>query len=73
MSRRVDKVAFVTNPDRGYTITASYLLEPNKRDALVEVCKNGAVVKEFLYPAYRVWNIAAHSGEVVDAAVVEDE
>jgi hypothetical protein len=63
--RRVQKVAFESE-DRGFTVRASYLEEPDNRDALVEVFKDGAPHRRFLFPAYKVWNIAAHFADIVD-------
>jgi hypothetical protein len=58
-----DKVAF-TQETKGYTITATYLKEP-ETDALIEIKKVGKVVKEFLFPAYKIWNIAAHMNDII--------
>ena len=65
----VDSLAFEgpkSGPDRGYTIRASYLKEPHKGDALVEIMKDGKPHRQFLFPAYKVWNIAAHFSDIVD-------
>lgn len=59
-----DKLAF-TVEDRGYRIEAWYLSEP-KGEASVEITKDGAVVKSFLWPAYKIWNISAHAEDIVD-------
>lgn len=71
MSDEVEKVAFqnLDKPDRGYAVRASYLKEPNGGDALIEIFKDGAVIRSFKYPAYRIWNIAAHFSEIVDGEV----
>jgi hypothetical protein len=65
-SREVESVAYDTagNPDRGYTVRASYL--KNSQHALIEIFKDGKTVREFEYPAYRIYNIAAHFDEIVD-------
>lgn len=63
----IDKLAFESvEPDRGYTVKASYLKPPDASDALVEIFKDGAKLREFLFPAYKVWNIAAHFQDIVD-------
>jgi len=64
----VEKIAFEgpPEPDRGFTVRASYLKQPNKGDALIEIFKDGQPHRQFLYPAYKIWNIAAHFGEIVD-------
>lgn len=69
---RVDKLAFESKqPDRGYTVRATYLLEP-RSEALVEIFKDGEKVRDFLFPAYRVWNIAAHFSDIVDSEIAQN-
>jgi hypothetical protein len=62
-------------PDRGYTVTATALedTEHSRGDAVVEIFKDGQVVRAFEYPAYRVWNIAAHFGDIVDGEIVNHD
>ena len=45
---------------RGYRFVATYLAEEHKADALIEIFKDDVLVREVLWPAYKVWNIAAH-------------
>jgi len=59
-----EKVAFEVEK-RGYYFKATYLTEPNG-DALIEISKNNKMVKEFLFPAYKIWNISAHSDDIID-------
>lgn len=35
-------------------------------DALIEIQKDGKVYREFIYPAYKIWNIVAHFTDIVD-------
>jgi hypothetical protein len=66
----IEKVAFESEkPDRGYTVKASYLKPPNSGDALVEIFKDGAKLRDFLFPAYKIWNIAAHFSDIVDGEI----
>jgi len=66
----IDKLAFESKePDRGYTVRASYLKEPDARDALVEIFKDGQPLRQFMFPAYKVWNIAAHFSDIVDGEI----
>lgn len=67
----VERVAFdgPEEPDRGYTIRASYLHEPNAGDALIEIMKDGEVKRNFLFPAYKIWNLAAHFSDIVDGEI----
>jgi hypothetical protein len=69
----VDSVAYDTSstPYRGYSVRASYLKAPNEQDAWIEVSKDGAVVRSFYYPAYRIYNITAHFSEIVDNEIEE--
>ena len=60
----IDKIAF-EGEMRGYHFKAMYLIDP-KGDALVQIMKNGKMIKEFLFPAYKIWNIAAHAYDIID-------
>lgn len=64
----VDKVAFEGPPggDRGFTVRASYLIPPNDGDALIEILKDGKLHRRFIFPAYKIYNIAAHFKDIVD-------
>lgn len=57
--------------DRGYNVKAWYLRDTKieKGDALVEIRKNGELLKEFIFPAYKIYNIAAHFGDIVDSEI----
>jgi len=69
----VEKIAFESKePDRGYTVKASYLASP-KGDALVEIFKDGEPLRWFLFPSYKVWNIAAHFSDIVDSEIAGDK
>ena len=68
----VDSLAFEgpkSGPDRGYTVRASYLKEPHKGDALVEIFKDAQRLRQFTFPAYKIWNIAAHFKDIVDGEI----
>lgn len=67
----VESIAFEgpKTPDRGYTIRASYLKEPHKADALIEVMKEGEVIRKFLFPAYKIYNLSAHFKDIVDGEI----
>ena len=69
----IEKLAFESKePNRGFTVKASYLLEP-KGDALIEIFKDGESLRWFLFPAYKVWNIAAHFDDIVDSELAGDK
>lgn len=67
----IDKVAFSgpPEPDRGFTVKASYLKSPNDGDALIEIFKDGNPHRKFLFPAYKIWNISAHFRDIVDGEI----
>ena len=54
--------------DRGFTCRAWYLEDTpeSKGDALVEISFGGTVLRTFEWPAYKIWNIAAHFSDIVD-------
>lgn len=62
----IDKVAFESPADRGFSVKASYLVQP-QGDALIEIFRDGEPLRWFLFPAYKVWNIAAHFSDIVDS------
>lgn len=68
MEYEIEKVAYDTSatPDRGYHVRASYLTEKHKGDALIEIFKDGKLLRSFLFPAYKIYNIVAHFSEIVD-------
>lgn len=51
--------------DRGYNVKAFYI-EDGKGDALIKITKDGNPLRKFLFPAYKIWNIAAHFSDIVD-------
>lgn len=57
-----------SGPDRGFTMKAQYLIEPSG-DALIEIMKFGEPYRRFLYPAYKIWNLAAHFSDIVDSEI----
>ena len=66
-----DKEVFngITN---GYNFIGTYLKEP-RGEALIEIKRDGKLVKEFLFPAYKIWNIAAHTQDIVDGLKKESD
>jgi len=59
-----EKVAF-EGEKRGYYFKATYLIEP-KGDSLIEISKAGKLIREFLFPSYKIWNISAHVDDIID-------
>lgn len=65
-----DKLAFKRDTDyKGYNVNAWYLKEPNDGDALIEILKDDVIVREFTFPAYKIWNIAAHFEDIVESEI----
>ena len=60
-------------PDRGFTVRATYLKGDYAQNALIEVLREGNLVREFMFPAYKIWNIAAHFSEIVDSELAGDD
>jgi len=60
--------------DRGFNVKAWYLVdtEDSKGDALIEVRKNGKLLRQFIFPAYKIWNIAAHFQDIVDGELTKE-
>ena len=67
----IDKVAFEGDV-RGYHLKVTYFKEP-KGEALVQIIKGNKMVKEFLFPAYKVFNIAAHADDIIDGLEQESD
>ena len=66
-----DKVAF-EDEKRGYKFVATYLICP-KADALIEISKGDKMVRSFLFPAYKIWNISAHADDIIDGLEKESD
>lgn len=65
------KVAF-KETYKNYSVTAYYLGE-NNPNAKIVVKKDNTLYKEFLYPAYRIYNIQAHFGDMVENTIKDEE
>ena len=68
---KIEKVAF-EGEKRGYYFKATYLKEP-KGEALIEISKSGKMVREFLFPAYKIWNISAHADDIINGLEQEND
>ena len=65
-----DKLAF-EQKDRGYKVRAWYLKDKSAGDALIQIFFGRKKIKEFPYPAYKIWNIAAHFSDMVDNEITK--
>jgi len=59
------KMIYETNPDRGFIFKAWET--DSKGDALIEVERDGEVIRSFTFPAYKVWNIGAHASDIIES------
>ena len=57
---------YETKPDRGFVFRAINL-DNGKGDALIQVERDGKTIREFNFPAYKVWNIAAHANDIIES------
>ena len=60
--------------DRDFNAKAWYLknTEESKGDALIEIKYKDKLIREFLFPSYKIWNIAAHFHDIVDGELSKD-
>ena len=59
-----EKLAFTLDNDyKGFNIRAYW---GDGCDARIELIRDGKIYKEFSYPAYKIFNLAAHFDEIVD-------
>ena len=61
--------------DRDFNVKAWYVenTEASKGDALIEISYNGKIIREFIFPAYKIYNIAAHFSDIVDSEINNEE
>jgi len=61
--------------DRGFNVKAWYLknTETEKGDALIKITKEGKLIREFIYPSYKIFNIAAHFSDIVDGELENND
>lgn len=60
--------------NRGFNVKAWYLkdTETEKGDALIVITKGEEVIRQFTFPAYKIYNIAAHFADIVDSEIEQD-
>lgn len=66
-----EKPEFLTSEDRGFTAEAWYLEDTadSKGDAIILIKYRGELVRDFIFPAYKIWNIAAHFKDIADGEI----
>ena len=57
---------FETESEQGFVFKA-WKIKDSKLAALVEVEKDGGLIRSFLFPAYKVWNVPAHSRDIIES------
>lgn len=57
-----EKMMYETKPDRGFVFKAFDL---GTGDARIEVWRDGAKIRSFSFPTYKVWNIPAHADDII--------
>ena len=63
-----EKLAFEVE-DRGFKIRAFWGDGP---DARIEITRNGEPYRTFNYPAYKIFNLAAHFSDIVDSEIAKN-
>ena len=61
------KLIYATKEKRGY-VARAWELPDSKGDALIQIAKGDSVVREFLFPAYKVLNIIEAPVSIVQHA-----
>ncbi len=59
------EIAFDYKHDEHFRFVATYLEIP-RGDALIEIFKDAKLIKEFLFPGYKIYNIPAHAHDIVE-------
>jgi len=72
--KKRDEPLFDIN-DRGFNVRAWYVedIGESKGDSLVEVRYQDAVIRQFIFPTYKIWNIAAHFSDIVEGELSKDD
>lgn len=65
------KLAFETPKDRGFSLKAWYI-EDKSGDAEIELFYSDKRIRNFKYPAYKIYNLSAHFREIVDSEINND-
>lgn len=65
-----DTVQWTRKEDyKGYNVKCwSSVTDPHK-DVLIEILKDGVIIREFLCPAYKQYNVQAHFEDIVDGEI----
>ena len=58
---------------KGYNVKCWRLKENPHKDVLIEIVKDGQVIREFLFPAYKQYNIQAHFEDIVEGELQKSD
>ncbi len=64
------KMIYETHPNRGFIFKAWET--DSKGTALIEVERDGKIIRAFPFPAYKVWNIGAHADDIIESELNND-
>lgn len=61
--------------NREFNVKAWHLknTEESKGAALIEVRYKDNLIRSFLFPSYKIWNISAHFHDIVDGELSKDD
>lgn len=71
VKEREEPIFDLTDQASSIRLRAWYLSSP-KGDALVQLHRGDALLREFLFAAYKVWNLAAHFEDIVASEVQQN-
>ena len=64
------EIIFKTKPYRGFVFKAWET--DSKGDAIIEVERDGKIIRSFIFPAYKIWNIPAHATDIIQSELNND-
>ena len=76
-SKKKNEKPLFSIDDRDFNVKAWYLEDDEalgiKGDALIELRYNDKLVRELIYPGYKIYNIAAHFSDIVDGEISQND
>lgn len=67
MQNEKDKLEWSRKEDyKGFNINCWRLKTDPHKDVFIEILKDGKIHREFLYPAYKQYNLQAHFEDIVE-------
>ncbi len=65
------KLLYQTEPDRGF-VFRTWDLPDSKGEALIEIERDVKIIRSFNFPGYKIWNIYAHSDDIIQSELEKD-